>query len=948
MELHRHITTEVGAQYPYTFSEHILLSNHMDACTFPMKYTKCTAVNWVNFAWPIWVSINCDQKIGTTVVCQHKRVTNASSLQNLQKVKYPTEGCPKPAFKQNDTCNKFQWLSFEMFHMKSRKLSESRSPNVQMIGFLLKAIATTIFLPIFSDNFKMYIVPKRYLYTLVYEKHPVPCVHFSAFVVSVVKHSVLIRHKSANLFHCSDTSIISSLGQCDGTCDCNESDHSDESSCDHHTNGFSPDQLFACHAMYYSSHDGRCHTYKFGSSFSGFGSEEKFTCHKSLALDHSLQKDFVVDCYPKGEDEFALKQLLQGNKHFYCNKSGQIPCREGHFICFEVYDICKYKLNKALKLYPCRRGEHLQECKQVECNMMFKCQGYYCVPYSYICNGRWDCPNGEDELAIHGCQQNGNCQYFFNCKTSHICIHMSSVCDNLTDCPNEDDEFACSLAHVPCPLPCQCLTFAVTCSNISAFVKFEEQIFSFFVVSIQFIALHWVVLPSLHNIMILKLLLVKLDCLFDTILKSKHLLFFEVSWSDIGKLKSTCSNDLHLLFVLALTFDQITHLPHKTFCNLLSLKFLDLSGNLLTQLQSSAFANTSGRILTLYNNTFLPKEFNMLQSYDVQVLRTDDFQLCCKLEADAVCSSSIPWYAKCSRLLTNTSLRVSFYTISTIIFVLNTCSASLQQCWRKSRHQKQKAFHQVAVVLNLCDMIFSLCLILIWCVDLHFHENYILRERNWRSSPLCFSVFGTFSFVSVLTPLLLCLFSAMRLVAVKYPLNIKVKCPHFVKKVICSILVSTLLLCGFFVILCVMLMMSGHQFPSGVPTGLCSPFVDPLKQNVSLNIFTWSITILNLGSLLFVIVCNMLLCFALKLSQHAIKAAFGKLQTMKPLVLQLITLVVINICSWIPSSTVFLTALYVKQYPPEMIAWATICVTTINSLFNPIVLIVTTLRKLLH
>ncbi len=29
----------------------------------------------------------------------------------------------------------------------------------------------------------------------------------------------------------------------------------------------------------------------------------------------------------------------------------------------------------------------------------FKCPGNYCIPYQYLCDGEWHCPDGEDELG---------------------------------------------------------------------------------------------------------------------------------------------------------------------------------------------------------------------------------------------------------------------------------------------------------------------------------------------------------------------------------------------------------------------------------------------------------------------------------------------------------------------------------------------------------------------
>ncbi len=29
----------------------------------------------------------------------------------------------------------------------------------------------------------------------------------------------------------------------------------------------------------------------------------------------------------------------------------------------------------------------------------FKCPGNYCIPFSYLCDGGWHCPDGEDEVG---------------------------------------------------------------------------------------------------------------------------------------------------------------------------------------------------------------------------------------------------------------------------------------------------------------------------------------------------------------------------------------------------------------------------------------------------------------------------------------------------------------------------------------------------------------------
>ncbi|XP_052124491.1 basement membrane-specific heparan sulfate proteoglycan core protein isoform X6 [Frankliniella occidentalis] len=55
------------------------------------------------------------------------------------------------------------------------------------------------------------------------------------------------------------------------------------------------------------------------------------------------------------------------------------------------------------------------------------------------CDGKWDCPHGDDEL---GCPRNECAQGEFMCDITR-CIPKSSVCDDKTDCVDGTDELSC-------------------------------------------------------------------------------------------------------------------------------------------------------------------------------------------------------------------------------------------------------------------------------------------------------------------------------------------------------------------------------------------------------------------------------------------------------------------------------------------------------------------------
>ena len=120
---------------------------------------------------------------------------------------------------------------------------------------------------------------------------------------------------------------------------------------------------------------------------------------------------------------------------------------------YDISEICSYKLSKQGYILPCSKGEHLQNCKMFECNMMFKCPDFYCVPWHCICDGKWDCPGGYDEIIYQQCN-NRKCINMFKCKISSVCLHVGDVCNGHFDCPHEDDELLCLLKNATCPVIC--------------------------------------------------------------------------------------------------------------------------------------------------------------------------------------------------------------------------------------------------------------------------------------------------------------------------------------------------------------------------------------------------------------------------------------------------------------------------------------------------------------
>ena len=185
-----------------------------------------------------------------------------------------------------------------------------------------------------------------------------------------------------------------------------------------------------------------------------------------------------------------------------------IPCGNESVTFFEVSDICTYVLNDLEKLVPCKNGDHLQTCTDFECNMKFKCPMFYCIPWNYVCDGKWDCPHGYDQITQSFCLEGQHCTNMFKCRNSVICIHLRDMCDGKDSCPLGDDEQLCLLNEAPCPKRCFCLTFVVKCRSLTEKTIMVMSNLPFHVVSIincsRMFALNFPQKTSLLSIIVVK------------------------------------------------------------------------------------------------------------------------------------------------------------------------------------------------------------------------------------------------------------------------------------------------------------------------------------------------------------------------------------------------------------------------------------------------------------
>ena len=415
----------------------------------PQKNKKCALILLTNIAEPEWISIDCLDQIIGDILCMVPR--NVEVLGNVTK-KSTLVVFKNPCILINGKCYFFSW-GFQNDKLRHQNLIMTSSTRIAM-EHLVTAINGEF--PPFHGQFTLTIyckITNKWTFQKVKER-------YKGFHIAFLLGSSYIDY--GNVYECQRGIFVAYVFVCDGKKDCPGDVALDEMSCFCEENGvtlnksckyvLSKDGTKTCSIFYLTLKDGSCMLY----------AQEN---RKNINLTH--QKFNFVG---------SLKSISNFDSKLTCQNNGQLSCRDGYTNCYNITEICTYRLDENNFLYPCKGGEHTENCREIQCNMKFKCPEFYCIPWSYVCDGKWDCPDGYDEVKELGCGVNRHCKNMFKCRNSQKCIHVSDVCNSLVDCPSSDDEYMCSLNGAVCISSCVCLGSAVKCYNVSSEKDFLTSI----------------------------------------------------------------------------------------------------------------------------------------------------------------------------------------------------------------------------------------------------------------------------------------------------------------------------------------------------------------------------------------------------------------------------------------------------------------------------------------
>ena len=373
----------------------------------------CTAVLLHNLAEPEWITIDCDQKLFRDIVCIANEISQDKEVSINMLNKYHL--CSLGSLKVKTICLQFEWKYFlDIVRDTNFKLTLGNRHSLRgHIQFLLANVKHNYMIPFYFGNYQNIVIIKKFfeIYNITEEKAKA---NSAAYFVHVYKIMDTIQSEKY-MFECKHGVYILYTDMFYHDAKCKELDGNNI------TDIILLNNTKTCPQLFYLTSNRHCKIYislKFVDS-----------------LDKHEEKEPTIFHY--GHPGNSTIHQITDHK---CMHKGELYCDMDQELCFNFSDICQYHLNEVHQLIPCPTGTNLYNCKPFECNKEFKCYLSYCVPWRYVCDGKWDCPQGFDELTSHGCGQNRECKNMLKCEGSQICIHLEDVCNGVVDCPYGNDE----------------------------------------------------------------------------------------------------------------------------------------------------------------------------------------------------------------------------------------------------------------------------------------------------------------------------------------------------------------------------------------------------------------------------------------------------------------------------------------------------------------------------
>ncbi|XP_055924934.1 uncharacterized protein LOC129956919 isoform X3 [Argiope bruennichi] len=572
------------------------------------------------------------------------------------------------------------------------------------------------------------------------------------------------------------------------------------------------------------------------------------------------------------------------------NTTNYMKCRTGHYV--PVIHKCLYEFDMYGYHQGCRDVHHLRNCESFVCPQDYvKCPSAYCIPTTYVCDGKWDCVAGADEEKC----ENYTCPGQYKCYNSSSCVPLHKLCDGIKNCHEGDDEILCDLV---CPANCTCSGLYVTCQGLNA-----------------------TTLPDnlTHEIR-------KLDFSYN------RLDLFHTNFSNFWALGE-----------LILQYNEITILPREAFVYLTNMYKLDLSHNSLVYIEQSAFAGLRKvRILILEDNPEItdvgPGAFDGLTAEGGLKLYSDSYTLCCMALPQVPlnnCMAPPDEISSCEDLLRHPAQRTFLWVIG-IIGLLGNMFVIF---WRFTAKDAPRISSTLILSLGCADFLMGIYLIIIASVDVYYRGIYIKNSERWKRSALCKTCGFLSTVSSEVSVFTLAFITIDRLITLCFPLSHK----RFSLNLTYKLIITSWVLAATMAVIPLLVepyFEGGFYARSGVCLALHITNDRPAGWEYSIAIF------FCVNSMAFAVIVSAYsyIYVNIRRSYKNMSRLMSRQSRTDKIGRQMALIVMTNSMCWFPIIIMSLLAMSGVNIPGEAFSWTAIFVLPLNSATNPLIYTISSLH----
>lgn len=714
-----------------------------------------------------------------------------------------------------------------------------------------------------------------------------------------------------------------------------------------------------------------------------------FQCYNGNCIPHYAVCDFQIDCPGKfhEDEDMATCELVLKNRtleqRFYtlvptyhtwpiayyaanheATYDGELAqkdwfrCASGNTIDSSLR--CLYEFDRFGYQIGCRDVSHLNDCASFECPKRdyVKCSNSYCIPWRYICDGKWDCISGEDELR---CAQYV-CPGQYKCANQSSCILPHQLCDGRRQCPMGDDEWFCDFS---CPPQCTCIGQSINCQRanltgllgypISKSVRKLDLSYNMLGPNLSYVEfnsyhdlgeliLHHNKIESLTPRKFMHLRnLYKLDLSYNQIHSIKKGAFAGLrrvtqllleSNPELESLEPEAFLDLSSLQMLNISSSRIRTLRKNSFDGLTSLRHLFLRSNMITEIEDGAYRSLNSLVsLDIRGNEI--RQFTKLVFSDLKSLRnlsTDSFKFCCLVNHQISADRCLPLpdeISDCEDLLSSPIQRTCIWIAGLISVTGNllVIAFRFRDRFNHKARKEEKVNSILLLSLGSSDLLMGVYLLIIAAVDARYRGIYIENSDNWKESFLC-TFCGLLSTISSIVSVLTLVFIALnRFKEICRPFNVPSKFTMgYTNKLIfgswtSAILIATLPLFAS----------SYFQGTFYTRSGVCLAFhitnQRPPGWLYSIMVFQG----LNLVAFVIIVCCYTLMYIEISRSARSLHNDQPNHQ------LKILLIILTSFMAWSPTIILRLISLSGIALPAAVYSWIAVFVLPVNSAINPII-----------